>query len=445
MKNCYSITNEQIIENCKSIKFFKQKVDNFNYDSNQQNFFQHRYIMDDKYFKGKGSPIMFCTGYEADIVSLCHENFINGKINYKVYELELMNSLILMPFIITLQQKFFYTNKLRMPIMFFAWQLSEKHGALVVFAEHRYFGESLPFGNQSHIYPNHNYLQLDQVLKDYANLVKFIKNAENSPVIAFGGSYGGMLAAWFRIKYPHLVEGSLASSAPVSQEDCYDYGRILTDVLRNTDQECPLVVSKVWNVINKMSKSQNGLDKLGKTFKICGKISPDEIPYLKRLIEDAVIFIVQSNYHHETNIVKPLPALPVKVFCNRVINSLTSDNLEDDDNILNSVSNGIQLFYNYTGETKCIENEYSRDALSMEILVTFHSNGCKERFFTYCFNGKTDLFEESQTSFEDYYDSCKSRLNITPVKDSYQTTYAFTHDEYKSFSNIIFSNGCNLN
>ncbi|RNA07582.1 hypothetical protein BpHYR1_014448 [Brachionus plicatilis] len=60
MKNSYSKANEQIIG----------KVDNFNYDSNQQNFFQHRYI----FYDNKGSPIMFCNGFEADIVSLCREN-----------------------------------------------------------------------------------------------------------------------------------------------------------------------------------------------------------------------------------------------------------------------------------------------------------------------------------------------------------------------------------
>lgn len=40
-------------------------------------------------------------------------------------------------------------------------------------------------------------------------------NAPNSHIVSFGGSYPGNLAAWFRLKYPHLTLGSVASSAPV--------------------------------------------------------------------------------------------------------------------------------------------------------------------------------------------------------------------------------------
>ena len=56
-----------------------------------------------------------------------------------------------------------------------------------------------------------NYLTAEQAMADFAMLIKFIKQttpgANSSPVITIGGSYGGMLAAWMRMKYPNLVVG----------------------------------------------------------------------------------------------------------------------------------------------------------------------------------------------------------------------------------------------
>ncbi|VDN44568.1 unnamed protein product [Dibothriocephalus latus] len=82
----------------------------------------------------------------------------------------------------------------------------------IIFAEHRYYGSSLPFGNESFSDRKHfGYLTAEQALADYAEFLTEFKCANpklaDLPVISFGGSYGGMLTAWFRQKYPNIVAG----------------------------------------------------------------------------------------------------------------------------------------------------------------------------------------------------------------------------------------------
>mgnify|MGYP005986851637 FL=1 len=113
--------------------------------------------------------------------------------------------------------------------------------ALLVFAEHRYYGESLPFGNLSFSTPAHlGYLTANQALADYVYLINYLQTEHSRsaylnkvPVVAFGGSYGGMLASWLRMKYPASVIGAIASSAPIWQfqglTPCENFNRIVPD------------------------------------------------------------------------------------------------------------------------------------------------------------------------------------------------------------------------
>ena len=81
---------------------------------------------------------------------------------------------------------------------------------------------------------------------DFGDLIKSIKTnytANGRPVIAFGGSYGGMLAAWMRMKYPHIIEGALASSAPIlffkGSVSPYAYNQVATGVFNLSGAACP--------------------------------------------------------------------------------------------------------------------------------------------------------------------------------------------------------------
>ena len=100
------------------------------------------------------------------------------------------------------------------------WELAQEFNAQVVFIEHRYEGKSLP----SPAIPNcMAYSSSVQALADYAAFVETHLFSQSSttfkvvtrPVIAFGGSYGGMLSSWMRMKYPNLIAGAIAASAPI--------------------------------------------------------------------------------------------------------------------------------------------------------------------------------------------------------------------------------------
>ena len=101
----------------------------------------------------------------------------------------------------------------------FMSHLAEQHQALMVDVEHRFYGASHPtkdMGDESIAL-----LSSQQALADLAHFVAWFSKTfgsggtGDSPWVCFGGSYPGDLSAWFRLKYPHLVVGAVASSAPV--------------------------------------------------------------------------------------------------------------------------------------------------------------------------------------------------------------------------------------
>ncbi|KAK9520507.1 hypothetical protein VZT92_020389 [Zoarces viviparus] len=95
--------------------------------------------------------------------------------------------------------------------------MAEEHGALLLALEHRFYGDSInPDGLKTE---NLSDLSSQQALADLAVFHQHISQSFNlshrNTWISFGGSYSGALSAWFRGKFPHLVYGAVASSAPV--------------------------------------------------------------------------------------------------------------------------------------------------------------------------------------------------------------------------------------
>ncbi|XP_027621847.1 thymus-specific serine protease [Tupaia chinensis] len=115
--------------------------------------------------------------------------------------------------------------------------LAPAWGALVISLEHRFYGLSVPAGGLG--LAQLRFLSSRHALADAASarleLSRLLNVSASSPWICFGGSYAGSLAAWARLKFPHLVSASVASSAPVRAVlDFSAYNEVVSRSLTST-------------------------------------------------------------------------------------------------------------------------------------------------------------------------------------------------------------------
>jgi len=143
--------------------YFDAPIDHFDNHGAGSPTYKMRYLVNVDHFKDRTGPIIFYTGNEGDIWT-------------------------------------FYENS-----GFMRETLAEQFGAVTIWAEHRYFGDSMPFGSNSFDRDNLKYLTVEQAMNDFTDLIKelkFSQGLKDRAVIVGGGSYGGMLSAWMRMKYP---------------------------------------------------------------------------------------------------------------------------------------------------------------------------------------------------------------------------------------------------
>ncbi|KAI1702115.1 serine carboxypeptidase s28 domain-containing protein [Ditylenchus destructor] len=99
--------------------------------------------------------------------------------------------------------------------------LADEFNAALLFSEHRFYGDSQPFPTEHirKIKGQLEYLSVLQALMDFVKLIQYFKNTflknANAKVIAYGGEYSGMLAAWLRVRHPDVIHGAWSSTAPV--------------------------------------------------------------------------------------------------------------------------------------------------------------------------------------------------------------------------------------
>jgi lysosomal Pro-X carboxypeptidase len=268
--------------NC-TLHWIQQRLDQFS-SSTSETFLQRYYTYDLFWNKGVG-PVFFYTGNEADVG--------------------------------------LYVNNTGL-----MWQNAQSLGALLIFAEHRYYGLSQP----SRAFPSPlAYLSHEQALADYAVLIDSVKtsfSAQNCPFITFGGSYGGMLAAWMRLKYPALVEGAISASAPLlafageaPAWPSQSYYRVVTESAQYYSAACADNIRAAFPLLDSEGSSEAGRARLQAYFSLCTlPMNASAVEMLKYYVRDAFDELAMGNYPFASSYIggtaeHPLPAYPLRQAC----------------------------------------------------------------------------------------------------------------------------------
>jgi lysosomal Pro-X carboxypeptidase len=305
--------------------------------------------------------------------------------------------------------------------------LASTYNASVVFIEHRYYGDSIPSTDWQ-------YLNSDQVLFDYASIITRLKASETTKVVVFGGSYGGMLAAFMRLKWPHIVDGALASSAPVLMEydSGYGYMRVVSEVYRNYSSTCATNIHQGWTALEYLGSRPEYLGLLARTLKLCSPItSMTDVYAVEDWLTGAFAEMVQINYPYPAN---NLPGMPANVTCSYFSELDTSNPW----NYVAAFAKVASLYYNSTEDQSCYEYSGGSSASPWEYQT------CSEFLMPIGQNGITDIFPVRPFDIAQFSAYCNATYGTTPRATWEPINYGLFPDfvtQLQSASNIILSWG----
>ena len=165
-------------------------------------------------------------------------------------------------------------------------------------------------------------------MMDYNKLIKQIKidyNAHDKAVIVFGGSYGGMLAAWIRMKYPQTFQGALAASAPILSfkgapsapetgfDDVITYG--FESVYDN--KTCSDGIREAFAVFDAFqTKDDEAWTYFHDILKLCKPLAEtNDLNNLYQHFKAGLEYMVMTDYPYASDFLQPMPAWPVNASC----------------------------------------------------------------------------------------------------------------------------------
>ncbi|KAL5545780.1 hypothetical protein UlMin_005467, partial [Ulmus minor] len=246
------------------------------------------------------------------------------------------------------------------------------------------------------------------------------------------------LAAWFRLKYPHIAIGALASSSPIlgfeNLTSPYSFNNIITQDFKGESENCYKVIKGSWQQLEDAGKTPQGRRLLRRSFKLCKNY--EDVAYsLESWLQTAFIYTAMTDYPTPSNFLNPLPAYPIKQMCKAIDNPTTGNDT------FAKLYGAANVYYNFSGTVKCFDIDDDSDPHG---LSGWGWQACTEMILPTGGNTKDSIFPASDWHYEGRASYCKSAYDIEPRRNWITTEFGGNDIKrvLKRFgSNIIFFNG----
>ena len=490
------------------LRWYRQRLDHFSFgtasDDPKTAFFSQRYFLcAPRHFDPDAPAVFFYTGNEADV-----ELYVNA------------------------------TGLM--------WEMSAENGtrALLVFAEHRYYGQSRPSAMDDRKAPKRDrlaFLNAEQALADYAELLRHVVSRdvpriarerrrrqrrsrvplhggsrneddedaiglsvndddaekrretttsrdevprvrvvdsrpnrfssdtleafdpESVAVVAFGGSYGGMLATWFRAKYPHVVDGAVAGSAPIwsftGETPPVDPNAFALGVSFDatawggSPAACEGNVRAAFaELLSRTSSSSAGVASIAAPLRLCASSVPttaDDVVRIAYWLQDAFDYLAMGNFPYPDSYILmgdgTLPAFPFRAACAKTASApnLARRENKKPDVLLEVLADFADVYYNYTRRLPCFDlkgtNGGGPNAASAADSSLWDWQFCTEMFMPTARDGVRDIFFPQPWNATRARARCVETWGVEPRATWADTS--FGGRRLRALSNVVWSNG----
>jgi lysosomal Pro-X carboxypeptidase len=418
-------------------------------------------------------------------------------------------------------------------VMWETSQFNPELNAALVFAEHRYYGGSRPKSmDDSSLSKKQRlaFLTSEQALADYAVLIRHVRevdlrrvadtdigrvgdyndsdngdtgkdgadetetgntfaerkhrtgnkyNPEKLAVIVFGGSYGGMLSTWMRLKYPHLVDGAVAGSAPVwsfmgevpsvnpntfASGVTFDAsawggsGALCEGTVRAgfaeligriDDESLSEESSQVLTGTNTRYREPSvtdSYDSVTKALRLCPASAiknSQDILTAAYWLQDSFDYLAMGNFPYPDSYILmgdgELPAFPFRKACGGELSDPATKR-KGGSALIAALADFADVYYNYSRDLKCFEiNCGGPNSETAEDTNLWDWQFCTEMFMPSARDGVVDMFWRQPWNLTEQIARCYNEWGVVP-KQTWANTL-FGGRRLHSASNIVWSNG----